>query len=326
VRISKEKLLAGAETTGFRSELLEKAIHLLNLLERFHSHPFLEKRLALKGGTALNLFLLNLPRLSIDIDMNYIGAAKAKTMLEERAKIEEAVKAVCQREGFGVRHMPTEHAGGKWLLQYDSEVTQKGNLEVDLNFMFRVPLWPVVTLNSQPVGSYRAMGIPVIDIHELAAGKMAALLSRTTSRDLFDVHQLLMWGDLDSRRLRLAFIVYGALNRKDWRTVSLDDVGYDLAEMEDKLLPLFGKETIADIGKLNAWAKRLVDECRQALEVVLPFSKPEMEFLDNLLDHGEIKPSLLTKDKDMVERIGKQPMLEWKALHVKRHRERKPSL
>ena len=76
MKISKERLETVAETTGFRAEVLEKVIHLLNLLDGFRSHPFLNNRLVLKGGTALNLFYFNLPRLSVDIDLNYIGAAE----------------------------------------------------------------------------------------------------------------------------------------------------------------------------------------------------------------------------------------------------------
>ena len=56
VRISREKLLAEANATGFRPEVVEKVIHLLNLLEGFQAHPYLKSKLALKGGTALNLF------------------------------------------------------------------------------------------------------------------------------------------------------------------------------------------------------------------------------------------------------------------------------
>jgi len=55
LRISREKLLAEAEKTKFRMDVLEKVAHLLNLLNTLRSHPFLEDKLALKGGTALTL-------------------------------------------------------------------------------------------------------------------------------------------------------------------------------------------------------------------------------------------------------------------------------
>jgi len=60
-----------------------------------------------------------------------------------------------------------------------------------------------------------------------------------------------------------------------------------------------------------------VKECQEALEGLLPFTEPEMEFLNRLLDRGEIVPSLLTDDPDMAERILQHPCLQWKALNVR---------
>ena len=318
--ISKEKLYLEAETTGFRPEVLEKVIQLMNLLENFRSHPFLKDRLALKGGTALNLFVFNVPRLSVDIDLNYIGAVSRDEMLAERPKVEQAVRAVCEREGFTIRQMPAEHAGGRWSLRYQSASGQGGNLEVDVNFMFRSPLWPVLVKDSRSVGSYKAAAIPILDIHELAAGKLAALFARNGSRDLFDVHQLLTSGLLDRERLRLAFVVYGAMNRRDWRTVSDRDMGFEANEFQNSLLPLLRRDFLPGVDKNTDWATRLVEECRQALEAVLPLSKAEVEFLDRLLDEGEITPSLLTEDSSLADRIGHHPALEWKILNVRRYK------
>jgi hypothetical protein len=47
MKVSREKLMREAQATGFRPEVLEKVIHLLNLLEGFNRHPFLKERLAL---------------------------------------------------------------------------------------------------------------------------------------------------------------------------------------------------------------------------------------------------------------------------------------
>src|SRR3974377_2466891 len=113
-----DEIQRNAETLGFRAESLEKAIRLLNLLEAVRSHPFLRSRVALKGGTALNLFLFDLPRLSVDIDINYVGTREREAMLEERPKLEAAIQAVCSRERLTVRRVPGEHAGGKWRLSY----------------------------------------------------------------------------------------------------------------------------------------------------------------------------------------------------------------
>jgi predicted nucleotidyltransferase component of viral defense system len=320
MKISKERLAAVAEATGFRAEVLEKVIHLLSLLEGIRSHPFLKKQLVLKGGTALNLFAFNLPRLSVDIDLNYIGAVERETMLAERPKVEEAIRATCSREGFSVRRVPEEHAGGKWLLRYGSALGQGGNLQVDLNYMFRIPLWPVMTLNSHPVGSYEVAGIQILDIHELAAGKLCALFARQQARDLFDSHQLLNHEDLEQKRLRLAFVVYGAMNRKDWRTVSLQDVDFSVDELSHQLFPLLRIRSAGGEESPDSYGKRLVEECRDRLSVVLPFTDSETEFLNVLLYKGEIVPSLLTSDKDLQGHIKQQPLLEWKALNVREYK------
>lgn len=180
MKISYEKLIAQAEATGFRPDVLEKVAHLLGLLEALGSHPFLKGKLALKGGTALNLSIFNIPRLSVDIDLNYAGAEDREIMLAERPKIEQAAQAVFAREGFTVRRMPEEHAGGKWSLRYQSAAGQGGNLEVDLNFMYRVPLWPVTLSDSYRVGTWQATQIPVIDVHEFGGGKTGGVACTQT--------------------------------------------------------------------------------------------------------------------------------------------------
>ncbi|MBE0623497.1 MAG: nucleotidyl transferase AbiEii/AbiGii toxin family protein [Burkholderiales bacterium] len=322
MKISQERLRFEAETTGFRPEVLEKVIQLLTLLEGLRSHPFLKGRLALKGGTALNLFVFDMPRLSVDIDLNYIGAIDRETMLAERPKVEQAIQAVCAREGYALQRLPDDHAGGKWRLRYESALGQGGNLELDLNFMFRIPLWDIAKQDSRMLGSYQAREIPVLDLHELAAGKLAALLARRASRDLFDAHQLLTRHNLDRDRLRAAFVLYGAMNRRDWRTVSVDDVNFDPNELKNQLLPTFRNDYARGIGQADTWARRLVDECRSALGAVLPMSDAERAFLDRLLDHGEIVPSLLTADAAWAAKIQRHPLLEWKSLNVRQQQGR----
>ncbi len=320
MRISPEKLAAEAEATGFRPDMLEKVAHLLGLLDALRSHPFLKGKLALKGGTALNLFLFDVPRLSVDIDLNYVGAENRDAMLADRPKVEQAVQAVFSREGYTVKRMPDEHAEGKWSLRYENALGRSGNLEVDINFMYRVPLWPVKTLGSHPAGTWQATMIPVLDDHELAAGKLAALLARGQARDLFDSHRILRMDSLDPVRLRIAFVVYGAMNRKDWRTVSPDDVDFDPLELVRQLVPALRVSASESQAESIEYRKRLVRECRDGLSVVLPFTDAEREFLDLLMEQGIIKAALLTDDEGLQKRIQSQPLLEWKALNVRQHK------
>jgi predicted nucleotidyltransferase component of viral defense system len=116
--LSREQLRRAAADSGFQVESYEKVHVLVRLLEAVRTHPFLGTRMALKGGTALNLFVLGLPRLSVDIDLNYVGASDRETMLAERPRIEQALQQVTGRMGMTVKRAPTDHAGGKWRLSY----------------------------------------------------------------------------------------------------------------------------------------------------------------------------------------------------------------
>ena len=319
MKISPERLAAEVEATGFQPDMLEKVAQLLGLLEALCGHPFLDGKLALKGGTALNLFLFNVPRLSVDIDLNYVGSPTREAMLEERPSIEEAMQAVFGREDFEVRRVPGEHAGGKWSLRYETASGQRGGIEVDLNYMYRVPLWPVAQRDSHVVGGWQVRQIPLLDIHELAAGKLAALLSRRKARDLFDSRLVFSLEGLDIEKLRTAFVVYGAMNRKDWRTVSVDDVAFEQAELSSQLLPALRPGSVPDTDA-NTIGEAMVGESRDALAMVLPFNEAELAFLDLLLDEGKIDATILTSDADLQQRIQAQPWLEWKAQNVREYR------
>ena len=318
--LGRDELLREASAAGFQPESLEKALRLLDVLQGIRSHPFLKSRVALKGGTALNLFVFDVPRLSVDIDLNYIGASDRETMLAERPKVDESIQAVCGRLGLQVKRVPTEHAGGKWRVSYQGSLGRPVTLELDMNFMLRSPLWPVSQLRSRDLAGVSSVEFPVVDQHELAAGKLAALLGRQASRDVFDAHRLLKDATLDRRQLRQAFVVYGGCNRRDWREVSADVVGMSPVEAERKLLPLLRTAERPRKGELGAWTERLVGECRDLLAVVLPLSPPEVEFLTRLNAGGEVAPELLTDDPDLQAAIGRHPMLAWKAQNVREHR------
>ena len=267
----------------------------------------------------MNLFHFEVPRLSVDLDLNYIGAKDRETMLAEKPKIEQAVQAVCSREGLTIKRVPSDHAGGKWRLTYVGLKGFPGNLELDVNFMLRTPLWPCVTKECHPVGSLHAAPVRVLDLHELTAGKLAALLARSASRDVFDAHALLVTPGLDAARLRLGFVVYGGINRMDWRTVSTADVTADVNEVQTGLVPMLRADRAPARRDVAAWADRLVNECRERLSLVLPLNNQELEFLRLLNDEGAIAPEFLTSDPAMQATVREHPGLKWKALNVRKH-------
>ncbi len=315
MNLALQDLQREAAATGFPAETLEKSIRLVSLLNALRSHPFLKTRIALKGGTALNLFIFDVPRLSVDIDLNYLGTPDRESMVAERPKLEQALQAVCGREGLAVKSLPSEHAGGKWRLTYAAASGRSGNLEIDVNYLLRTPLWPAEFADSRAVGSFQATEVRLLDLHELAAGKLAALLSRTASRDVFDAVELLRRDDIDPPKLRLGFVVYGGANRKDWRAVSVKDVRLDPAELKSQLLP-----TLRPGALPKAKVRALVSDCRDLLSAVLPLTREEREFIERLNERGEIVPGLLTQDRAMQKIIQEHPALHWKAINVRKHR------
>ena len=123
--LSREQLHRAAAASGFQVESYEKVLVLVRLLEALRTHPFLGPRMALKGGTAVNLFVLDFPRLSVDIDLNYVGSADRATMLAERPRIELALQQVTGRMGLTLKRAPTEHAGGKWRRSYETALGRR---------------------------------------------------------------------------------------------------------------------------------------------------------------------------------------------------------
>jgi predicted nucleotidyltransferase component of viral defense system len=71
---SRETLGAVAGDRGYDERVLERVARMLALLEAISVDPELTGRYALKGGTALNLFHLDVPRLSVDVDLNFVGS------------------------------------------------------------------------------------------------------------------------------------------------------------------------------------------------------------------------------------------------------------
>jgi hypothetical protein len=110
------------------------------------------------------------------------------------------------------------------------------------------------------------------------------------------------------------------MNRKDWRTISYEDVDFDAAELARQLIPTLRVSTSEVRAKSLEYGKRLVEECREGLSAVLPLTESERAFLDLLLDRGVVDSTILTADLSLQQRIQKQPLLKWKALNVRRHK------
>lgn len=93
-----------ATESGFVRDTFEKVLRLKEILKFLNEDKSLREHLLLKGGTAINLTVFNLPRLSVDIDMDYTPNDTREGMLECRAKITDIIKEYMESEGYELIH------------------------------------------------------------------------------------------------------------------------------------------------------------------------------------------------------------------------------
>ena len=309
-----------ANETGYYSDSLEKVLRLLDLLQAIASDQTLSDRLVLKGGTALNFFHLSVDRLSVDIDLNYVGALDRDTMISERVVVEAALKNLLESRGYAIRYNSDEHAGGKWLMRHASALGGYSSLEIDLNYMARQPLFGIARMQSSPFGDVRVKNVLVLDLHEVVAGKLVALISRHAARDLFDARRILSIEGLNWNWIKAAVLAIGASDRRDWRSMSIDKIQGNVREFRQKLGVCLPRDRFTVESEIDAWLEETARLMRTRFSFLFDLSSNEQAFLDGVLDRGEVDADLLDIPPDVRTRIADMPMLAWKTQHVRKRR------
>jgi len=165
-------------------------INQADLLLQVIPHIAKEKTLALKGGTAINLFLRNMPRLSVDIDLTYLPLDNRETALTNISgslgKIRERItKSI---PGTSVSNHTVEGNDIKLLVQ-----SKNAQIKIEVNTITRGHLHPVrlLQVNDEVQDRFKKFAaIQVVSDAELYGGKICAALDRQHPRDLFDVYLL----------------------------------------------------------------------------------------------------------------------------------------
>ena len=307
-----------ANETGYHQGTLEKVLRLLDLLDGIAGDAVLSDRLALKGGTALNVFYFNLDRLSIDIDLNYIGALERAAMERERTDVDAAIRRLLASHGYDLRFHPREHAGGKWLSRFESTLGGSATLELDVNYMARQPLFGATRMASRPIGDFQVNEVLVLDLHEIVAGKITALFDRCAARDLFDARRILSNERLNWRWIKAAVLALGACARHDWRNRSVDALNCAPQEVRQKLAICLSDDHFAQTEDVRRWISETVEFCQSGLSFLFDLSADEQAFLDGVIDRGEVRTDLLNVEPEIQARIGAMPMLAWKTLNVRK--------
>ena len=170
--------------------------------------PFVaeEPCFALKGGTAINLFVRDMPRLSVDIDLTYVPVAPREESLRD---IDAAMGRIARRISRAIpparlAESRTEQALTRILVRVDGVQTKIEVTPVIRGCVYEPAMRRVAERVEREYGFAE---IPVVSFADLYAGKIVAALDRQHPRDLFDARDLLANEGVDDA-LRNAFIVY----------------------------------------------------------------------------------------------------------------------
>lgn len=163
-----------------------------------------ESCFALHGGTAINLFVRNMPRLSVDIDLTYLPIEGRAASL---AHIAEALERIRKNVLTAVPAASVQHLKDKGKLLI---ALPDADIKVEVNLVGRGTLSPPVKMSlcDKTQSEFDAfVSMPVVPLGQLYGGKICAALDRQHPRDLFDV-KLLLENEGFSDEVRQGFIFF----------------------------------------------------------------------------------------------------------------------
>lgn len=168
---------------------------------------------ALKGGTAINLFLRDMPRLSVDLDLVFtnhrLPRAEALTAINEALRASQS--GLLQR-GFSVQAVSSSDMGETKLLVRRDDLFVK----IEVNTVMRGTVHPTRRMSLNPTASDALMAdleLPLLSPEEVYGGKLVAAMDRQHPRDLFDVMELFEHGGV-TPDIRRSFVVYLASHNR----------------------------------------------------------------------------------------------------------------
>lgn len=167
-----------------------------------------DERVALKGGTAINLFHRELPRLSVDIDLCYLPIEDRETTFKNLHEILRKVKDGLESKlGLSVRrNYPLDGKREAKLIAQRSAIEVK----IEPNYVLRGSLYDPSNLNlSKKTQSEfsRESKVKCLNLADTFGGKICAALDRQHPRDLFDI-KILLENEGITNDIKDAFIFY----------------------------------------------------------------------------------------------------------------------
>ena len=168
---------------------------------------------ALKGGTAINLFFRNMPRLSVDIDLTYLPIEPRDVFLKNITKrLNELSLSINKSQPFKIQALKTIEQQISKLLVLDNE----SRIVIEPNFVLRGSVFDCETKSlcikaQEEFQTY--FKIKTMSFADVYGGKICAALARQHPRDLFDV-LFLLENEGITEAIRQAFVIYLASNSR----------------------------------------------------------------------------------------------------------------
>lgn len=303
-----------ARETGFIRDNLEKVIRLSNILDFLVSDDGLKRKLVLKGGTAINLTVFDMPRLSVDIDLDYCCNSDKDTMMADRAVIGQEILRHMQSNGYTLHpSSKNTHALDSWVFSYLNAGGNKDNIKIEINYMMRTHIFePRTQKTSVPF-------IEEVDVYALAplelfGSKIKALIERAAPRDMYDVNRMIKQkivkdDQMDMlRKIVVFYLAVGGKNKpeKEYSLERIQNIRFP--QIRSALIPVLKKTEKFDFEEAKA-------NVTSFLSNLLHLGEDEKTFID-AFNQGEYKPEALFDDPEIINRIKEHPMALWKMNEV----------
>lgn len=232
------------------------------LLTRVAPLVLVDDTFALKGGTAINLFVRDMPRLSVDLDLVFPEHTVPRA--EALKRINEAIRqsvARLKRQGFQTHALASADAGETKLLVRHGATQVK----IEVNFVMRGTVNPVrmASLTQSARDTLQAdLEIPIVSIEDVYGGKLVAAMDRQHPRDLFDVMQLFAHEGI-TPGVRRAFVVYLASHNRPVHEVLFPTLRDIRQEFENNFVGMTVEPV--ELEMLLAAREQMVRELQQGL-------------------------------------------------------------
>ncbi len=314
IKFDKNAIGRQAKELGFVRDTFEKVCRLADVLKFLENDDILSGCLALKGGTAINLTIFNLPRLSVDIDLDFSENISRDKMLEKRSKISERISKYMSANDYVLSDKSKQHhALDSFIFEYQNAGGMKDNIKIEINYMIRCHILPVTRRKVNIPWLSEDLYVLSVAPMEIFASKIVALLNRTAPRDLYDIYNFLKFGlfdDSQQNMLKKCVVFYSCIGSEIVHNEFTFDNLYKMPQNKIKtdLLPVLRFGAYFD---LNPARERVTNYLKE----LLLLTPQEMEFI-NRFSKGEYNPELIFEG-EMLNSISVHPMAIWKCNKTK---------